>query len=535
MNSDMDTNDINAKNINDKNTGNIEVKEAKNEAKNNMAKDTLLYLPAKIIEGIIGILTLSAYTEFFKSEGFGIYNLSTVTVNIVSLFLLGWLFQSTYRYINEFTGEKNIKVFYSTIAVAWMIISVFTVIISIPVFLLIKNNPHYIGNIFKIDNITDFNISYVMTLIIFMFVTNGIFQILLTMLSAARVIRLYLVLSVFSALFKLLITYFLVKFYSAGVYSALLSIVVVDLAAAIAAIFRLKIYRYVNFSMFSKELMRKFMKYGIPLVGVSLSLSLLSYSDRYIITFFSGLSDVGKYSSNYSIASSVFSMLLFAIMRGVYPSILKAWKQSSQDKTEELLSNGIRYYLLITVPAVVGISILSPIISGILDPSVAGGSITIVWVSIGMFFLGLSEYNNKAWELTSNTKPIFRNSLLCCLFNIVANIILIPVFGYMAAAVNTTLAYLLYFLLSFFGGRKLLKWHLPYKTYIKIFGSAAVMGIIIYMMSKALPSGLYMLFILVPAGMAIYGVCLYISGEIRAEMQQLKISLISRIGNIRNG
>ncbi|HOJ12007.1 MAG TPA: oligosaccharide flippase family protein [Clostridiales bacterium] len=476
--------------------------------KGNMTKDTLLYLPAKAIEGIIGIATLYLFTRFFKPEEYGDYNLAVATVNITALFLFGWLFQAAYRYVNNFSGKRKISVFYSTIFSVWTVISISTTVIGLILLLILRN---------RFDSYT---VKFILFSIL-MFFTYSITQILFALLSAARIIKLNLILSILSAALKLALTTLYVKVLDAGIISTVVSIVLVDAGVIGIIVFRLKIYRYISRHLFSRKVMKKFIQYGIPLVGVSLSLSLLSHSDRYIIKFFLGSEEVGIYTANYSIASSVFSMLLLAIMRGVYPTILKTWKQNNISLTEELLSNAVRFFLIITVPAVVGISILSPVISRILDPLYISGSSVIIYVSIGMFFLGLTEYNNKAWELTSSTGVIFRNSLLCCLFNIISNIILIPVAGYKAAAVNTALSYIFYFLLSFFGSRKILKWHLSTTNYLRIFGSAALMGLIIYTTTKVLSVNIPMLIVLVPAGMVVYGAGLYLTGEIKPEVRQL--------------
>jgi len=476
------------------------------EAKKNMAKDTFLYLPAKAIEGIIGIVTISLYTRYFRPEEYGNYNIAVVTVSIVALVLLGWLFQSAYRYINSFTGEENIKAFYSTVFVGWAIISVLVVAISIAALIFAKSY-------FFIDTF------YLILLSIFMFVTYSINQILFACLSAARVIKLNLALSILSGFFKLLITTILVKFFYQGIQSAIISIILVDTATALIIIIRLKIYKFIKPSLFSPNIMKKLARYGMPLVGVSLSLSLLNNADRYLVKIFLGSSDAGIYIANYSIASSVFSMLLLAIMRGVYPNILKTWKQDEKVKTEDLLSHAVRFFLLISVPAVVGISLLSATISKILDPLYTSGNSVIIWVSIGMFFLGLSEYNNKAWELSSKTGAIFRNSSICCVFNIVLNVLLIRHFGYKIAAVNTALAYFLYFILSFIGGRKLLKWHLPFITYARIFSSSALMGIVLYLSIKTMPTvNVAMLFVFVPLGVLVYAAALYFTGEIKDDL-----------------
>ena len=60
------------------------------EVKKIMVKDTMLYLPARIIEGLIGLITITLYTGFFAPEVYGYYGLITTTINISSFLLVGW-------------------------------------------------------------------------------------------------------------------------------------------------------------------------------------------------------------------------------------------------------------------------------------------------------------------------------------------------------------------------------------------------------------------------------------------------------------
>ncbi|HHV96986.1 MAG TPA: oligosaccharide flippase family protein [Clostridiaceae bacterium] len=478
-------------------------------ARSNMVKDTFLYLPAKIIEGAVGVVTLSLLTRLFKPDDYGNYHLAVTTVSIVSLFLLGWLYQAAFRYVNNFTGKRKVVVFYSTIFVVWAVISVSITILGLIILFSLRN---------RFDAYTLKPVLFS----IFMFFSYSLAQILLYMLSAARIIKLFVGLSVLSAILKPIFLILFVKVFYTGVSGAIISLILIDALVIVVIIYRLRIYRYINMRFFSSRVAKKFSRYGIPLVGVSLSASLLNYSDNYILKFFRGSDYVGIYSANYSIASSAFTALLFAIMRGVYPTILKTWKQNNKTQTEGLLSNAVRYFMIITVPAVVGISVLSHVISNILDPLYVEGSSVMIFVSIGMFFYGLSEYNNKAWELTSNTGVIFRNILFCCLFNIIINIITIPFGGYMAAAVNKALAFMFYFLLSYLRGRKILKWHIAPASLMKIFGSAALMGLIIYIAVSSFESvSILHLLILVPLGVVVYGIGLYLTGEIKQEFKQL--------------
>lgn len=476
--------------------------------KNRMAKDTLLYIPAKALEGIIGIVTLSLYSRFFVPAMYGDYNLAITTVNMTFLLLLGWLSQSVLRYANSFSGQLKAKVFFSTIFRIWGIANIATVVVGLL-------SLFFIGKISS-----KVNTSFIL-LTLCMFLTYSLTNILFTYLGSLRIIKLNLILSVFSATAKLAITTGLVELLHMDIKAAIISFIMVDIVVATIIILRLKLYRHIRLGIFSSCIFRRFSKYGIPLVGVGLTIGLLNVSDRYILRFLDGPSQLGIYTANYSIASAVFSMILLAVMRGVYPMILQTWKKNDKAHTEELLSHAIRYFLLIAAPSAAGLSILSHRVSGILDPEYLPGSGVIIWVSFGMLLLGLTEYCNKAWELTSNTGKIFRNSLISCAFNILANLIFVPLFGYYAAAVNTTLAYLLYFLISYFSGRKILRWRLPTSSLIRILGSCLLMALILFGLARLLPSTAASLVLLVAVGAAVYGASLYLSGEISSEIRQV--------------
>ena len=83
------------------------------------------------------------------------------------------------------------------------------------------------------------------------------------------------------------------------------------------------------------------------------------------------------------------------------------------------------------------------------------------WVAFGMMFLGLTEYSIKPWELTANTKAIFKRSLIGGAVNVGLNLILIKLLGsYYIASVTTFIGFFVYFLLARYGTRSQLRWKL---------------------------------------------------------------------------
>lgn len=480
-----------------------------NEVKKTMVKDTLLYLPARLIEGLIGLATITLYTSFFAPDIYGYYGLVTTTVNIGSFLLLGWLNQAVYRYVNAFEGKKRGTLFYSTSFTLWLCSNIIVVILGFAGILII--NPG-----------RDPWITQLFILTLFMFVTYNTTQVLLSIVSATRKVKLLLFLSLFSVSMKLLLTVFFINKYQNNTYTpaaAVLSNVIVDAVVILIAALRLKVYRHFTFKYFSKSVLRKFLAYSLPLVGVNFTMSVLNLSDRYVIAPVLGPEQMGIYHANYTISSTVFNLILVAVMRGVYPMILKTWKQNNKPQTEYFLSQAVRYYLLVSMPALTGLCILSgPISKLFLDPAYYEHGFVITWVAIGMFLFGLAEYSNKAWELTSNTKPLFYNTVVSAFLNLGLNIIFVGIYGYRVAAVNTALSYLVYLSLSLYRSRKIMKITFNPKTLAKIILSCIIMGLTVYFVIHAIGLTIINLILSVIIGCVVYFICLIILGEIKTEL-----------------
>lgn len=476
-------------------------------SKNVISKDILFYLPAKVIEGVIGIITLSVYTGLFSTKVYGEYGIINPTVNMLFLVCLGWLMHASYRYVNTFKQDENLQELYSTSFFAWLIeiVVISIIIIGTSIF---NNNQYFDNSLFYIA--------------CFMFISYGLSQILLNLLVAIKRVKLNLVLSVCAALCKLIFTVILTKLYSNTVVTILISHATVDLMMGIIVIIRLQMYKAINIKQFSKETLLIMLNYGYPLIGMSLTMFVLNISDRYVITYFYKEDYVGIYTANYSLASAVFTMLMMGIMRAVYPNLLLAHNTGDKDKTEELLSQGVRYYLMIALPSAVGLFLLSkPITQLLLAKSYQVGYSVIGWVAFGMMFLGLTEYCNKAWELTSNTKTILVNSLISGIVNLILNIIMIPRFGYEFAAITTCLSFVIYFVLSFFRGRSILRWKLNVATLVKLVVSVIGISMFILGIQQYLEYTMLKLLIVIFVCIVIYIALLFITGELKEEKQMI--------------
>ena len=484
-----------------------------------VAKDTVIYMLAKAVEGVIGFATLSAYSHFFSEETYGRYDLVNKSVTILGPICLLWLQHGATRYVNTYEAKNDAKSFYSTVFMAWAAVSA-------AILLLGTAGLSLLTGVFAqsppvASFLSTFRPSW-LWLALFCILAFGAGQLVLAIAGAKRRISLTLSLSLFSATMKLLIPLALTHRLGPAVDWILIANLICDCSIAIYGSIRLKLWQQISISAYSKPVLLLLFSFGIPLIGNFITTTVLNNSDRFLIAAFSGTGETGIYGANYAIAATIVTMLTFAAARGSYPNILKAWSVNDKALTIDLISQAVRLFLLLALPAVVGLSALSPRVSMLLDAAYRDGYVVIPWVSFGLLFLGLTEYSNKYWELSANTKIIFRNSAISGVFNILLNVLFLRHFGYITAAVSTFLGFLLYFLLSKLESRKYIKWTLPWQSYARILSAAAVMGAAVLVLSRVLPMTWLWLPVPIAVGVCVYGGILCVSGELAPELRFIK-------------
>lgn len=481
--------------------------------KSAMAKDTIIYMLAKGCEGVVGVLTVSAMSRIYAPELMGIYSTVNIAVTTIAMFACQWLVQSVMRYINKYEISGKLKEFYSTAFFSWVRVNLAIIFLAAVFLLFIKNS----GGAFLE--------SYPMPVLVssgFMFITYSSAQLVIAMLAAVRRAKTNLFLSVVNICGKLLLLLLFTKLWGGRVEFIFISYCLLDLFSTVFGSYKLHIIKYISLEGFDKAVFADLFAYGFPLMGNLITTQILNKSDVYIITFFKGKAEAGIYTTNYSLVSSAFTMLSAAVMRGSYPTILRAWSEGKKKQAADLVNEAVRMYLLLGVPAVCGIFALSDIISGVLfAPEYLSGHIIMGPVALGMLFLAVTEYSIKGWELNAMTKQIFYRSLIGGIINIAVNLAFVPVFGIITAAVSTFIGFFVYFLLARFGTRKLLKFHLPIKTYVRIIGSGILMTIILTAAKIVLPKNIFALGGLVIAGIIIYFVSLILSGEVKDELNMI--------------
>ncbi len=468
--------------------------------KNTMTRDAMLFLPAKIVEGLLIIACSSIYTHIFIEPAVAAFNLTNTSVQLAYLILAGWMANSTTRYVSEDHRVDGGRRLFSTVSTIYILLCGAAAAVCAVTWAL-TGNTAYLGGAC-------------------MFCPYTAFQVLNAALIQLGRIRASIFWSLTSAFLKLAVAFTLCggKSNYPSIFPAIAANTIADGAAAIGAAAALGLPAIVRLKFFSHELLKKFLRFGVPLMGVSISVALLNQIDKYLVAGFYGDVQYAYYSSNNSIASGIFTMISVGIMRGVYPAVLRGWRDGGQAATQPLLNQGVRLYLLIAVPAATGLAAVSlPMSRFLFAKGYDAGYPVIAYTALAMLFMGLTEYANKAYELEQSTIHILQNSAAAAVIKVFCSILLLKTMGFTGGALGSVAAFASYFFITVLRVRKRFIFHIPAKSLIKITASAAICGAAAFFCTRLQIGNTLRLVSGVIAGAFAYIAAIIISGEGKPE------------------
>lgn len=288
-------------------------------------------------------------------------------------------------------------------------------------------------------------------------------------------------------------------------------------------------YIFYKYSVPSPNLknMVKYLKYGGPMVPKEVSTSLLNNTDKYLLLILMSPSAVGIYAVARSVSQFV-TRYTNVLNSTLYPSVSKAWDQDNIDELSQLYTLIFRYYTIIAVPSVFGLTLLGHSIMTILsNETIANrGAVLIPILLTGFIIRGYDRFLHYILTATENTSKIAYAVGISVVVNAVLNISMIPYFGMMGAAIATTISQLIVFVLVYRYSMPYLQFSFPTATLVRSTFSALIMTLILVVPNLQM-SPVQDVLIYSVLGATIYFSVLFLVGEFsRAELRTAKQKLI---------
>ena len=459
---------------------------------------------ANILISLSGLIFIPIITKNFSTSDYGVWaqvnTLIALVPNIVNLGL-------PYTMVRFLAAEKDKNIirqsFYSMMALVLA-----STLVMVVVFLLFS--PQIANALFD----GSLQIMLIVTVISFLACLN------LMLLSYFRTFQQI----AYYSLFLVLQTYI-----GVGVSIVLtllnhpIEIVVLGLLSGYLIVFIAMVFliiRQLGFTVRFKNLKEE-LKFAIPTIPNNVSSWVVDSSDKFVIGIFLGTAAVGCYSPGYALGSILLMFLTpFAVL---LPAVLPEYFESGDtEKVDTFLTYSLKYYLLITIPAAVGMSLLSKPLLYILTTTVIADSGYMITplVALGAIFMGIYGIVNNIIILEKKTSILGYIWISVAILNIVLNIFAVPYLGIYGAGIATLICYFMAFLVTMFYSSKFMKLPFDVKSIVKIIIAAIIMGIFV---NIANPYGIVNILIVIVIAVLIYFVVLFLlRGIDRKEINLIK-------------
>ena len=452
-----------------------------------------------ILISISGLIFIPIITKNFSVFDYGIWAQVNTTIALIPNIANLGLPYTMVRFLSAENDKSKIKEsFYSMLAVVFassLIISLLFIIFKNPI-----ADSLFGGNI---------NILYLVSIISFFACMNLMIISFFRTFQQIKRYSLFLVLQ--SYIGVLISSYLALSGYN--IETVVLGLLVVYLAVFI--IMLLMIGGYLGLAIPKFKNLKEELEFAIPTIPSNVSSWVVDSSDKYVIGIFIGSAAVGYYSPSYALGSILLMFLSpFALL---LPAVLpKYFEEGNLKQVNIFLKYSMKYFMIITVPAAVGLSILSkPILLIITTPEIAlNGYLITPFVCLGAIFMGMYGITNNILILEKKTKILGKIWILVGFLNLLFNIIAVPFIGIIGAAIVTLLCYLIALLITVFYSRKYLELPYDYISMIKIAISSIIMGIVVAIIN---PNGIWNVLITIIIGILVYFLVLFLIKGINKE------------------
>ncbi len=224
---------------------------------------------------------------------------------------------------------------------------------------------------------------------------------------------------------------------------------------------------------------KKFLKESLPM-GIAVIITFFYFKmDTILLSILKSSSDVGIYNAAYKVIENItfFPSMIIGLML----PIMSLHIFSNHKEFCRISNETFKVFVLMVVPIVIGGFFLAEKIVTIIGGAEFIESATTLRILIfALAFIFFGNFFNNILIAAAKQKTLMYSLSVCAVFNIAANVILIPKFSYIAAASISVATEAMVVLLTFYLTAKHVHYMPKFKNAFGIFASGVMMAIFLF-------------------------------------------------------
>jgi O-antigen/teichoic acid export membrane protein len=441
----------------------------------------------------VGILLLPLYAAYLTPREYGILSVATAVAGLASVVFLLGLNGAVVRFYYEL-GEPERREFYGTLWATLLIVpaillTALEVLRGWPLSRLLDQVPYE---------------PYLRLAIWGAFAGAALLTLPLEVFRASDRPGAYVALHASQAVLGVVLAVVFVAVLRGGAVGALWARVIASVAVGLVGAWVLR--KHIRARWHWPDLARALV-YALPLLPHFLSHWALTASDRIVLERYVSLADVGMYSIGYQIGSI---MMLFVIAGNNAMFPLFGRLDPNDGGQVKTLVRIVTYFIAVMAVLSLAVSLFAGEIIAVLAPAYSAAALVVPWVVLGHLFIALymGPINTISLIVGRTTwVPLFTGA--AALTNIALNLLLVPRYGFLAAAMTTAVSYGVMFALVFRHAQGLRPLPYEYRRVALILAAAGAAYALGVAGRLGFPAGRFAVEI---AALALFPILLWVSG-----------------------
>jgi O-antigen/teichoic acid export membrane protein len=190
--------------------------------------------------------------------------------------------------------------------------------------------------------------------------------------------------------------------------------------------------------VFSRDVLREALGFGLPRVPHSVAQQIIGFADRYFLNAYGTLRDVGLFSIGASFGLAL-KFFLSAFESAWTPFFLGLMRDRDATRVYSTVST---YVLALLVLLVAGVCATAPaVVRFFTTPQFHSAAAVTPWIALGVMFQGIYLVGSIGLVITKRTKVYPVSTGAAAGASVIANLLLIPRYGMLGAAWANAIAY----------------------------------------------------------------------------------------------
>ena len=391
------------------------------------------YLGGRVAVMLLGFISFPVFTRVFSVAEYGVINLITNTVLLLTVLSKFGFQHSVQRYYPE--GESStppdaLRRYYSTLFYSTAIIAFILTLLFVAALLLGA------GRFFGITA------NGTLLLACSLVMVRSLRSMQMNLMQMENKTRLFNGMDILQKALTIGVICALLFFWQKTIFAFFLGLVIVEGIILLQYVPVLSRRQLLTPSMFDVGFLRTAVAFSLPLMAAEISWFVLDSGDRFFIQHYLGAQALGFYAAAYGIAIYLQDVMMAPLQMALFPICMRVWNTEGKKALQDFLSRSLDQFVFVAV-AVVCVAIVTSrdVIVLLASRKFQEAHALLPYLVIGLVLSAVTIYFRPGLMIHKRATKIAAATFSAGVLNVGLNVILLPRIGLVGAAIATTVSY----------------------------------------------------------------------------------------------